>query len=112
MVSTIAHKTTITNDRIKIVRMNSPPEMDKTIGFKFTRDGIQSRSKRTSNMRKSTNFGFGIGLFLSLLWSTSLFAADKTSAKEFIVEPATLLSLGFDCTIDGDDNRNATVAVT
>src|SRR5437588_8663810 len=45
MVSTITHKTTITNDRINVVRMNSPPEMDKTIGVKFTRDGIQSPLK-------------------------------------------------------------------
>ena len=32
-------------------------------------------------------------------------------AGEFIVEPATLISLGFEWTIQGDDNRNAAVAV-
>ncbi len=38
--------------------------------------------------------------------------ADKTTAKEFITEPPTLLSLGFEWRIDGDDNRNAAVAVS
>ena len=38
--------------------------------------------------------------------------ADKTTAKEFFAEPPTLLSLGFEWRIDGDDNRNATVAVS
>src|SRR5438477_1119405 len=42
----------------------------------------------------------------------TLLAADKTTAKEFITEPPTLLSLGFEWRIDGDDNRNATVAVS
>ena len=32
--------------------------------------------------------------------------------KEFITEPATLVSLGFEWRIDGDDNRNASVAVS
>jgi hypothetical protein len=39
-------------------------------------------------------------------------AADKTTAKEFFTESPTLLSLGFEWRIDGDDNRNATVAVS
>ena len=30
---------------------------------------------------------------------------------EFIVEPPTLINLGFEWKIQGDDNRNATVAV-
>src|SRR5687767_5103009 len=38
-------------------------------------------------------------------------AADATIAGEFIVEPATLICLGFEWDITGDDNRNATVAV-
>src|SRR3954468_5278506 len=63
-------------------------------------------------MRHSTNFRFAIGFLLSLVWTASLFAADKTTAKEFITEPATLLSLGFEWRIDGDDNRNAVVAVS
>jgi hypothetical protein len=47
-----------------------------------------------------------------LLWSLPLLAADKTTVKEFITEPATLISLGFEWHVDGDDNRNATVAVS
>jgi hypothetical protein len=34
------------------------------------------------------------------------------TAGEFIVEPPTLINLGFEWMIDGDDNRNATVEVT
>jgi hypothetical protein len=39
-------------------------------------------------------------------------ATDKTTVKVFVTEPATLVSLGFEWRIDGDDNRNATVSVT
>jgi hypothetical protein len=39
-------------------------------------------------------------------------AADRTTARDLIVEPPTLLSLGFEWPIEGDDNRNATVAVS
>ena len=52
-----------------------------------------------------------INILLLLATTVSCWAADKATAKEFITEPATLLSLGFDWHIDGDDNRNATVAV-
>jgi hypothetical protein len=38
--------------------------------------------------------------------------ADKVTAKEFYAEPATLISLGFEWQIDGDDNHNAAVAVS
>src|SRR5262245_22649282 len=46
------------------------------------------------------------------LWTLVLSAADKTTVKDFFPEPATLLSLGFEWRIDGDDNRNAAVAVS
>ena len=49
---------------------------------------------------------------LSLLQAAALSAADKTTVRTFITEPATLVSLGFEWQIDGDDNRNATVAVS
>jgi hypothetical protein len=42
----------------------------------------------------------------------ALFAADRTTARDFFTEPPTLLSLGFEWRIDGDDNRNAIVAVS
>jgi len=51
------------------------------------------------------------GLLLCMS-STAAIAADKTIAGEFITEPATLVSLGFEWMIAGDDNRNATVAVS
>jgi hypothetical protein len=51
-------------------------------------------------------------LLFSLLWTPPLSAADKTTAREFITEPPTLVSLGFEWQIDGDDNRNATVSVS
>jgi hypothetical protein len=41
------------------------------------------------------------------LWSQVL-----TMPGDFIIEPATLVSLGFDWKISGDDNRNASVEVT
>src|SRR3989440_6673466 len=50
-------------------------------------------------------------ILLSLIWTIPLRAADKTTVKEFITEPPTLVSLGFEWRIDGDDNRNATVSV-
>lgn len=49
-------------------------------------------------------------LFLSLLPGT-LAALDRTVSKDFVVEPPTLISLGFEWHIDGDDNRNAEVSV-
>src|SRR5262244_3482432 len=39
-------------------------------------------------------------------------AQKPTAAGEFTVEPPTLLSLGFDWKITGDDNRNASVDVS
>ena len=44
--------------------------------------------------------------------SGSALAANPTKAGEFIVDPPTLINLGFEWFIDGDDNRNAGVAVT
>src|SRR5687767_6935117 len=47
-----------------------------------------------------------------LLWGAPLRAADRTTAGELVTEPPTLISLGFEWYVDGDDNRNATVAVS
>src|SRR5215470_2353809 len=62
-------------------------------------------------MGNSSVCRFAIPLLWLALWTPALSAADKTNAKEFITEPPTLLSLGFEWKIDGDDNRNATVEV-
>ena len=51
-------------------------------------------------------------LLLSICWALPAAAADRTTARELIVEPPTLLSLGFEWPVDGDDNRNANVAVS
>ena len=52
--------------------------------------------------------GFGLWAFGRVVVRPApLHAADKTTAGEFITEPPTLLSLGFEWRIDGDDNRNA-----
>jgi hypothetical protein len=49
---------------------------------------------------------------LALLAAWPVAAEDRTIARQFVVEPPTLLSLGFEWLIEGDDNRNATVAVS
>ncbi|HEY7333539.1 MAG TPA: hypothetical protein VH639_01555 [Bryobacteraceae bacterium] len=49
---------------------------------------------------------------LALAGPRMLSAADKVVARDVYVEPPTLISLGFEWNIDGDDNRNASVAVS
>ena len=55
-------------------------------------------------------------IFVCVSWllflAPSLYAADRTTARDFVTEPPTLISLGFEWRIDGDDNRNAVVAVS
>jgi hypothetical protein len=51
-------------------------------------------------------------VIVALPWATAVFAADRTTVKDFIIEPPTLVSLGFEWRIDGDDNRNAIVSVS
>jgi hypothetical protein len=50
--------------------------------------------------------------FLTLVGAARAEAQTTTVAGEFTVEPPTLLSLGFDWKITGDDNRNAAVEVS
>ena len=52
-------------------------------------------------------------LGLSSFGATTLFAADQNKVKpgEFVIEPPTLINLGFEWFIEGDDNRDATVEV-
>ena len=53
------------------------------------------------------------GVLVVLLSAVTAAApADRTVAGDFVVEPSTLISLGFEWHIAGDDNRNATVAVS
>src|ERR1700710_727761 len=51
-------------------------------------------------------------LLVAVLFSASLPAQKNTVPGEFLVEPPTLLSLGFEWKISGDDNRNARVEVS
>ncbi|SEJ76962.1 protein of unknown function [Cyclobacterium xiamenense] len=51
-------------------------------------------------------------IFLAVLVSSSpLHAQDRTTTGKFIIEPSTLICLGFEWYISGDANRNASVAV-
>jgi hypothetical protein len=51
-------------------------------------------------------------IFLLLpCFANALEAGDDVVSKEFITEPPTLISLGFEWQIDGDNNRNAEAAV-
>ena len=51
--------------------------------------------------------------FLGLLLAGSAAqGATRTTSREFYAEPPTLISLGFEWQIDGDDNHNAAVAVS
>ena len=53
-----------------------------------------------------------VALFSLLLFVTNTAAgADKVVSGEFVTEPPTLISLGFEWHIEGDDNRNAEVSV-
>jgi hypothetical protein len=49
---------------------------------------------------------------IALLFASMIAAQNGTVAQRFVVEPPTLISLGFEWRIDGDDNRNAQVAVS
>src|SRR5580692_12552909 len=51
-------------------------------------------------------------LALLCLTAFKLTGADKVTSQSFYIEPPTLISLGFEWQIDGDDNRNASVAVS
>ena len=56
---------------------------------------------------------FAVSLALATASATGpALASDATTAGAFTVERPTLLSLGFEWRISGDDNRNATVEVT
>src|SRR5438067_10857267 len=48
---------------------------------------------------------------LFVIFASSLLAQNSTRSGTFLVEHPTLLNLGFEWTIEGDANRNATVEV-
>jgi hypothetical protein len=51
-------------------------------------------------------------LSMLMIASPSVRAADNTTAGDLIIDPPTLIALGFAWPIAGDDNRNARVAIT
>ena len=48
-------------------------------------------------------------VFLFSVSSFAFGADNRVTPKEFIVDPPTLINLGFEWFVEGDDNRNATV---
>jgi hypothetical protein len=65
---------------------------------------------RPISIRSISRFFFA--LICPLLAAFRLAGADKVTSQTSYVEPPTLISLGFEWQIDGDDNRNASVAVS
>lgn len=59
----------------------------------------------------SQDFGWVLLVMGLALVTGSAWCADGTSAGTVFVEPSTLISLGFEWTLAGDDNRNATAAI-
>src|SRR5207344_611900 len=52
-----------------------------------------------------------IAAIVLVYFASPLSASDRVTSGEFITEPPTLISLGFEWQIQGDDNRNAAVSV-
>jgi hypothetical protein len=63
-------------------------------------------------MRTSHQLRVIILLMLAIAIARPALAQRTTTSGEFVTEPPTLVSLGFEWRIAGDDNRNATVDVS
>ena len=63
-------------------------------------------------MKKPDIFMHFLFILIMLVTPVSSFAADAVIPGEFITEPPTLICLGFEWNIDGDDNHNAAVTVS
>src|SRR3954454_4793401 len=61
--------------------------------------------------KKMTNFGVLL-LFSVLALGTGAAAENKARPGEFVIDPPTLINLGFEWMIKGDENRNAKVEVS
>jgi hypothetical protein len=51
-------------------------------------------------------------LGLSSFNARAVFAANDIKPAEFVIEPPTLISLGFEWYVEGDDNHDASVKVS
>ncbi|MDH5603422.1 MAG: hypothetical protein OEY51_05770, partial [Cyclobacteriaceae bacterium] len=58
------------------------------------------------------NFLLYLPVIVGLILTSPAVAVDAVTPGEFITEPATFHNLGFEWKITGDDNRDATVAVS
>ena len=68
-----------------------------------------------ANRRRPVRGPFLLSVFLlvfAVLFPRAAWCQKNTVAGEFVVDPPTLVSLGFEWRISGDDNRNARVDVT
>jgi hypothetical protein len=59
----------------------------------------------------SISLGFLFLLALSSFGTGTVKYGNKVKPGEFIIDPPTLICLGFEWRVEGDDNRNATVHV-
>jgi hypothetical protein len=62
-------------------------------------------------MLHSIAYRLMIAVIALACFASPLAAPDRVTTGEFIIEPPTLISLGFEWQIQGDDNRNAAVSV-
>lgn len=68
--------------------------------------------KTERNLFVMISLAFLFLLGLSSLGARAVFAANDIKPGEFVIEPPTLISLGFEWYVEGDDNHNASVKVS
>jgi hypothetical protein len=83
-------------------------KLNKMQNYNSQREGVRKITRLKGSMLQNLIGGFFIILFLLPHLSQ---AQDNVQPGKFIIEPPTLINLGFEWYIDGDDNRNATVKV-
>jgi hypothetical protein len=90
---------------------------DKGLYFGAIIAGHHNREQRMTCRRWIVALGFSLAATLSSPMLAQAPAPpavnpNQTTPGEFVIEPATLINLGFEWFIEGDDNRNASVAVS
>ena len=83
---------------------------DLPIYQKWSNTSVDSRPKSLKALHVRLALST-LSFFLIFWCPLYLNAQDAVNSGEFIVEPPTLTNLGFEWYIEGDYNRNATVAV-
>src|SRR5689334_2333707 len=69
-------------------------------------------SERLPHMHSATMLRILWLALTAALSAAAALAADKITPGEFIIDHPTLINLGFEWMVDGDDNRNAKVEVS